>query len=148
MRLSERALLLRCGSCGCPQFLREEKREFVLSKQILRSGTSIGANVREAVYAASRKDFINKLHIALKEANETAYWIELLGATEYLTQDMSTSIHQDCIELRKTAHSDSKKVQKNASILTQWNKKKKNLRFTATAIKRQQVQGLESILNS
>lgn len=83
------------------QFLREEKREFVLSKQILRSGTSIGANVREAVYAASRKDFINKLHIALKEANETAYWIELLGATEYLTQDMSASIHQDCIELRK-----------------------------------------------
>ena len=54
------------------QFLREEKREFVLSKQILRSGTSIGANVREAVYDASRKDFINKLHIALKETNETA----------------------------------------------------------------------------
>ena len=79
------------------QFLREEKREFVLSKQILRSGTSIGANVREAVYAASRKDFINKLHIALKETNETAY----LGATEYLPQDMSASIHQDCIELRK-----------------------------------------------
>ena len=83
------------------QFLREEKREFVLSKQILRSGTSIGANVREAVYAASRKDFINKLHIALKETNETAYWIELLGATEYLPQDMSASIHQDCIELRE-----------------------------------------------
>ena len=83
------------------QFLREEKREFVLSKQILRSGTSIGANVREAVYAASRKDFINKLHIALKETNETAYWIELLGATEYLPQDMSASIHQDCIEVRE-----------------------------------------------
>ena len=62
------------------QFLREEKREFVLSKQILRSGTSIGA---------------------LKETNETAYWIELLGATEYLPQDMSASIHQDCVELRK-----------------------------------------------
>ena len=83
------------------QFLREEKREFVLSKQVLRSGTSIGANIREAAFASSRKDFIHKLHIALKETNETAYWIELLGATEYLTQDMRASIHQDCVELRK-----------------------------------------------
>ena len=63
------------------------KKEYVLSKQMLRSGTSIGANVREAEYAQSRADFIHKLSIALKEANETEYWIELLHLSDYLTDE-------------------------------------------------------------
>ena len=64
-----------------------KSNEYVLSKQLLRSGTSIGANIREAEFAQSKKDFINKLSVALKEANETDYWIELLLKTEFLNQD-------------------------------------------------------------
>jgi four helix bundle protein len=67
------------------KYLSFEKREFVLSKQMLRSGTSIGANVREAEHAESKADFIHKLSIALKEANETEYWLDLLYQSEYLT---------------------------------------------------------------
>jgi four helix bundle protein len=69
------------------QFLISEKKEFVLSKQLLRSGTAIGALVREAEYAQSRPDFISKLHIALKEANETEYWIELLNSGNFISSD-------------------------------------------------------------
>lgn len=83
------------------KFLAEEKREFVLSKQVLRSGTAIGANVKEALQAESRADFIHKLAIALKEASETEYWLELLQETEYLDQAAFDSIHTDCIELVK-----------------------------------------------
>ena len=67
------------------KYLSFEKREFVLSKQMLRSGTSIGANIREAEHAESKADFIHKLSIALKEANETEYWLDLLYQSEYLT---------------------------------------------------------------
>lgn len=67
------------------QFLTEKKKEFVLSKQILRSGTSIGANIAEAKYAVSKKEFILKLQISLKECAETAFWLELLHETDYLT---------------------------------------------------------------
>lgn len=83
------------------RFLQEEKREFVLSKQVLRSGTAIGALVREAEHAQSRADFINKMSIALKEANETDYWIELLHQSDYLTQESYDSIHPDIQELIK-----------------------------------------------
>ena len=68
------------------RFLMEEKKEFILSKQILRSGTSIGANVRERKNAQSKLDFINKLSVALKEADETFYWLELLVGSEYIDQ--------------------------------------------------------------
>ncbi len=83
------------------QHLVDAKREFVLSKQILRSGTSIGANVAEAQQAQSKADFISKASIALKEATETKYWIELLHATEYLSQNEYDSIITDCVELEK-----------------------------------------------
>lgn len=80
------------------KFLNSEKREFVLSKQLLRSGTSIGANVREAEHAQSKADFIHKLLIALKEANETDYWLELLYQSHFLTvmqfQSMKEGITQ------------------------------------------------------
>ena len=83
------------------RFLRDEKKEFVLSKQLLRSGTSIGANVAEAQQAQSKADFINKLNIALKEAGETNYWLRLLYATEYLTKNEYESIIADCSETER-----------------------------------------------
>ena len=67
------------------KYLREEKREFTLSRQILRSGTSIGANIRESIYAQSKPDFISKMSIALKESSETEYWLELLHESDYLS---------------------------------------------------------------
>lgn len=81
--------------------LREERREYVLSKQILRSGTASGALVREAKEAESRKDFIHKMNVALKEARETEYWIELLFATDYLSQSAYRSLIENCVEIIK-----------------------------------------------
>ena len=81
------------------KYLTENKKEFVLSKQLLRSGTSIGANIAEAQHAQSKADFGTKMQIALKEANESRYWIRLLGATEILKEDESNSILDDCNEL-------------------------------------------------
>jgi four helix bundle protein len=80
-------------------YLTREQREFVISKQMLRSGTAIGALVRESEHAQSRADFINKMNIALKEANETAYWLALLKDSEYISENVFNSIHQDCDEL-------------------------------------------------
>ena len=81
--------------------LRDTKKEFTLSKQLLRSGTSIGANIAEAQQAQSRPDFISKLNIALKEAVETDYWLRLLQATDYLSVAEFDSIIADCKELEK-----------------------------------------------
>lgn len=82
------------------QYLFDNK-EFVMSKQILRCGTSIGANITEGNYAQSHADFISKMNIALKEAAETEYWLELLRDTQYITEQQFTSIHSDCSELIK-----------------------------------------------
>jgi four helix bundle protein len=84
------------------KFLKEEKHVTVLSKQVLRSGTSIGANVRESVNAQSRMDFINKLNIALKEANETEYWLELLHESGFIDEKQFESIYNDCGKLAAT----------------------------------------------
>ena len=81
--------------------LRAEKREVILSKQLLRSGTAIGALVHEAEQAESKADFVHKLAIALKEANETEYWLLLLHETRYLEADTFTAIHRDVVELLK-----------------------------------------------
>ncbi len=83
------------------QYLNLEKKEFVLAKQIIRSGTSIGALVREAEQAESSKDFVHKMYISIKEANETKYWLELLKETNYLTIEMFQSINLDCEEIIK-----------------------------------------------
>ena len=83
------------------KYLCSDKKEFVLSKQLLRSGTSIGANISESQDAQSTNDFISKLSIALKEARESKYWIELLKETEYLTKKESDSLVNDLIELIK-----------------------------------------------
>ncbi len=83
------------------RFLHDTKHEYVMSKQLLRCGTSIGANTAESQQAQSRPDFISKLNIALKEAVETDYWLRLLYETEYLTKKQFNSIIADCDELEK-----------------------------------------------
>ncbi len=83
------------------KYLCDTKKEFVLSKQLLRSGTSIGANIRESEHGQSKADFIHKISIALKETNETDYWLELLFQGGYLEEKMFLSIKQDCEEILK-----------------------------------------------
>ena len=83
------------------RYLTSEKQEYVLSKQVLRSGTSIGALVMEAEHAQSRADFINKMNVALKEANETTYWLSLLKDSGYIDEQMFNSIFPQSEELLK-----------------------------------------------
>ena len=90
--------------------LLNERKAFVLSKQLLRAGTSIGANIAEAQHAQSRADFLSKMNIALKEASETEYWLRLLVATDYLTQAEFSSIYQDCDELIRILISSVKSI--------------------------------------
>lgn len=97
------------------QFLSNEKKEFVLSKQLLRSGTSIGANIEEAIGGQSGKDFFAKLTIAYKEARETHYWIRLLKDTNYLTKEQSESLLEDITELLKIIGSIQKTIRSNNS---------------------------------
>ncbi len=80
------------------QHLQTERKEFVLGKQILRSGTAIGALIREAEFAQSKPDFSHKMNIALKEANETKYWLNILKDTDYLEQKLFESLQSDCKE--------------------------------------------------
>jgi four helix bundle protein len=83
------------------KYLVNEKNEYTMSKQLLRSGTSIGANIAEAQYAQSKNDFISKTHIALKETNETKYWLRLLNETDYITDKEFLSIFDDCCQIHK-----------------------------------------------
>lgn len=83
------------------QYLQDSKKEFVLSKQLLRSGTSVGAMVREAEHSESTNDFVHKLSIAQKEINEVLYWLELLFATEYINKTEYESINNDAVEIIK-----------------------------------------------
>ena len=99
------------------QYLQNEKKEYVLSKQLLRSGTSVGAMTREAEHSESKADFIHKMAIAQKEINECIYWIELLNSTDYLSREQFESINTDAVEIIKmitsiikTAKSNLKKV--------------------------------------
>lgn len=95
------------------RYLTIRKREDVLSKQLLRSATSIGANVREATNAQSKKDFLSKLNIALKEANETQYWLELLFKGGILSQKEFDSVYPECTEIAKILYASVKTVKKN-----------------------------------
>ena len=97
----------------CYQYLQNDKKEYVLSKQLLRCGTSIGANIKEGEQAQSRTDFIHKLSISLKEANETEYWLELLNQSGYLEQNVFESIYADCKELLKLLTSIIKTSKQN-----------------------------------
>lgn len=83
------------------KYLVDEKREYILSKQILKSGTSIGANVKEAIRGQSKPDFYAKMNIALKETSETEYWLELLFESKYIDKQSFDSIYSDCKEILK-----------------------------------------------
>ncbi len=83
------------------KYMLFKQRESIISKQILRSGTSIGANINEANYAQSLADFISKMHIALKETAETEYWIKILYSSDYIDEKLSNSLLTDCIEIKK-----------------------------------------------
>ncbi|MDR0546786.1 MAG: four helix bundle protein [Dysgonamonadaceae bacterium] len=92
------------------KFLTEQKHEYVLSKQLLRCGTSIGANLSEADYGISKKDFLSKVYIALKECSETVYWLELLFETKYINEEEFDSINKDALELLKMLTATTKTI--------------------------------------
>ena len=106
--LKDKTLLFAIRIVNLYKFLCSENKEYVLSKQVLRSGTSVGAMVREAEFGQSRLDFIHKLSIAQKEINETIYWLELLNKTNYLPNDSFESITIDAIEIIKLITSSIK----------------------------------------
>lgn len=93
------------------KYLNENKREHILSKQLLRSGTSIGANLKEAAFAQSRADFQAKLFISQKECAETEYWLELLHESDYINKSEFESIYEDCQELMRLLVASTKTIQ-------------------------------------
>lgn len=97
--LSDQSFTFAIRIVKCSKYLQSDKKEFVLSKQLLRSGTAIGALIREGEFAQSKPDFISKMSIALKEANETVYWLDLLFNTEYLDEKIYKSLKDECKEL-------------------------------------------------
>ena len=99
--LKTKSLAFSVRIVGLYRYLTEQKKEYILSKQILRSGTSIGANIYEANYGQSKVDFAAKLQSALKEAAETEYWLLLLTQTNYLEESMGKSLNEDCLELKR-----------------------------------------------
>ena len=105
--LEEKSLKFAIRIVNLYKYLIDEKKEFVMSKQVLRSGTSIGANIAEAQYAQSKADFLTKMHISLKEASETKFWLKLLYSTSYIN-DSHTSTMNDCDELLKILTSTCK----------------------------------------
>ena len=98
------------------QWLTRERQEYVLAKQCLRSGTSIGANVREGVNSQSKAEFVAKLQISIKEANETMYWLELLHESGYITKEMYDSIYPECHELAKMLTAIIKTTRRNHNL--------------------------------
>ena len=99
--LTEKSIAFAARIIKLHKHLIKTQKETVISKQIVRSGTSIGANINEANYGQSKADFISKLHIALKETAETEYWLRLLLASEYVSKEMGESLLSDCIELKR-----------------------------------------------
>lgn len=99
--LIDKSVLFAARIVKLNKYLVKEKKEYVISKQIVRSGTSIGANINEANYGQSKADFISKMHIALKETAETEYWIRLLVMSEYIDEKTGDSLLKDCIELKR-----------------------------------------------
>ena len=111
--LEEKSFLFAARIVKLNQYLSHRHKEFVLSRQILRSGTAIGAMLRESKYAESRQDYLHKHMIALKEANETDYWIELLNVSGYLSSAMYRSLKADMVELLKMLVASTKSLKNN-----------------------------------
>ena len=99
------------------QYLIKNKKETILSKQVVRSGTSIGANINEASYGQSKADFISKLHIALKETAETEYWIRVLSLGEYIDDAMGESLLKDCLEIKRLLIASINTAKKNKELI-------------------------------
>ena len=119
--MAEKAILIKSKNFAIRiirmyQWLVNERREYVLSKQCLRSGTSIGANIREVLNSQSKSEFIAKFQISIKEANETMYWLELLYETDYISKDMYNSIYPECVELAKLLTSIIKSTKSNHKL--------------------------------
>ena len=114
--VGEKSLAFGKRIAKCYRYLKDKKKESVMSKQLLRCGTSIGANVREGLYAQSRKDFISKLNIALKEAGETDYWLDVIHSAEYLTDDAYQSLKDDNDELLRLLTSIIKTTKNSLEI--------------------------------
>jgi four helix bundle protein len=110
--LSEKSFAFSLRIIKLFKYMQESQKEYILSKQVLRSGTAIGALIREAKYAQSKADFLNKLMIALKEANETKYWLELLHQSNYIDQKMHQSIAPDIDSILKLLVASTKTVKK------------------------------------
>ena len=96
------------------QYLIKTQKETIISKQIVRSGTSIGANINEANYGQSKADFVSKMHIALKETAETEYWLKLLTMSEYITEEMGKSLLNDCLEIKRMLIASINTAKENA----------------------------------
>lgn len=96
------------------RYLIKTKKEHIISKQIIRSGTSIGANINEANYGQSKADFISKLHIALKETAKTEYWIKLLYLSKYIDEKMYQSLLSECLEIKKILVASINTAKKNS----------------------------------
>ena len=111
--LGDKSLNFSIRIYNLAHFLNEEKHEYRIADQIFRSGTSIGANLAEAQCAVSRNDFIAKIYIALKEANETLYWLQLLYSVRLLVKDQYDSIYADCLELKKLLTTITKTTREN-----------------------------------
>jgi four helix bundle protein len=99
--LLEKSLLFAARIVKLNKYLVKEKKETIISKQIIRSATSIGANANEAIYGVSKADFISKLQISLKETSETEYWLRLLVLSDYLTEAEGESLLNDCLEIKR-----------------------------------------------
>lgn len=99
--LLDKALFFAARIVKLQKYLIKEKHENVISKQIIRSATSIGANANEAIYGISKADFISKLQISLKETAETEYWLRLLYLSDYISETESTSLLDDCLEIKR-----------------------------------------------
>lgn len=114
--LKDKSLAFAIRIVNLYKFFVNDKKEFVLSKQILRSGTNIGANIAESETAISEKDFLSKIYIALKECSEALYWLELLKATEFLSKEQFDSIYNDCLELRRIMMATTKTLSAKLKI--------------------------------
>ena len=95
------------------KLLKDERKEYVISKQILRSGTSIGANVNEALCSITKKEFLSKMYVSYKEASESQYWLELLNESNYINDDEFDSIYHECDELKRMLSSITKTTKEN-----------------------------------
>ena len=113
--LRDKSYLFAIRIVKLSQYLQVKKKEFILSKQIIRSGTAIGALIKEAEFGQSKPDFISKLYIALKEANETEYWLMLLKDTDYITELEFSSLFKECTELIKMLVSSIKTLRSDKS---------------------------------